>query len=38
MGELVRFLRKRFVMKSSGRVWVERQVELILPAELEARA
>ena len=37
MGELVRFLRQRLVMESSRRVGVERQVELILPAELEAR-
>ena len=37
MGEFVRFLRHGLVVVAARRVGVERQVELILPAEGEAR-
>ena len=37
MRDLVGVLRQRLVMEGAGRVGIERQVELVLPAEVEAR-
>ena len=36
MRELVRLLRQRLVVIGARRVGIEREVELVLPAELEA--
>ncbi len=38
MGDFVRFLRQGFVVVGTGGFRVKRQVELVLPAELEAGA
>ena len=38
MGRLVRILRKRLVVIRAGRFGIERQVELVFPAEFKARA
>ena len=38
MGDLVRLLRQRLVVEALGRIGIERQVELVLPAELETGA
>ena len=38
MGDLVRVLRQRLVVVGAGGVGVEAEVELVLPAELEAGA
>src|SRR5882757_2222368 len=37
MSGLVAFLRQRLVMKGAGRVGVQREIELVLPPEIEAR-
>jgi hypothetical protein len=38
MGDLVRFLRQGLIVEVAGGVGVERQVELVFPAELEPGA
>ena len=38
MRDLVRLLRQRLVVDGARRLGIEAEIELILPAELEARA
>lgn len=38
MGHLMGFLRQRLVVEAAGGFWVQREVELIFPAEFETGA
>ena len=38
MGNLVRILGQGLIMKFAGGIWIERQIELIFPAEFKPRA